>query len=72
MGDVVKVSPVGPAEDRGKAVIIIFWVQLSLAMTTVAARFWARYIIKRFGRDDWLMLFTLVYSHLLNVTIASN
>ena len=75
MGDAVTVSPEYMAEDRGKAVIAIFWVQTSLAIVVVAMRFWARYIIKNFGTDDWLMLFTLVCSQIssliaLGLTIA--
>ncbi|KAL9120674.1 MAG: hypothetical protein Q9187_002773 [Circinaria calcarea] len=46
-------------DDRGSAIIVIFWVQASVAMAVVAARFWARISIKTVGVDDWLMLFTL-------------
>lgn len=47
-------------QDRGSAIIVIFWIQASVAMAIVAARFWARILIKSVGIDDWLMLFTLV------------
>jgi hypothetical protein len=47
-------------QDRGSAIMLIFWIQASVAMAIVATRFVARMLIKSVGVDDWLMLFTLV------------
>jgi hypothetical protein len=53
-------EPAGGDVDRGRTASIIVMVQISVAVLIVAARFYARYMIKNLGKDDWCMLFTLV------------
>ncbi|KAM3071006.1 hypothetical protein ACMFMG_009912 [Clarireedia jacksonii] len=53
-------EPAGGDVDRGRTATIIVMVQISIAILIVAARFYARYMIKNLGKDDWCMLFTLI------------
>ena len=53
-------SSVNSNADRGSAVTAIFWVQGSVAILIVFARFYARKLIRAIGADDWWMFLTLV------------
>lgn len=55
-----RVAPAGGNQDRGPAAMAIYWSQTGIAMFIVAARFYARNMIKGVGPDDWFMLVTLV------------
>ncbi|PSN71815.1 hypothetical protein BS50DRAFT_629941 [Corynespora cassiicola Philippines] len=57
-----------PANDnRGPAITAIFWVLTCVAAFVVAARFYARWLIRNIGVDDWMILFSWV---LLVITSA--
>lgn len=58
------VVPTGGNQDRGPAAVAIYWSQTGVAILIVAARFYARTMIKGIGRDDWFMLATLVSNHM--------
>lgn len=50
-----------PANDnRGPAAVTVFWTLSGIAAVVVAARFYARWMIKSIRADDWMMLFSLV------------
>lgn len=38
----------------------IMWAQAAISCIVVALRFWARITIKALGKDDWIMLCTLI------------
>lgn len=57
-----RVVPEGGNQDRGPAALAIYWSETGIAILIVAARFYARLMIKGVGRDDWFMLVTLVTS----------
>ncbi|MCJ1236912.1 hypothetical protein MMC14_004895 [Varicellaria rhodocarpa] len=46
--------------DRGNAITAIYWVQGVIVIVIVAARFYARRMIRARGADDWWMLLTLL------------
>lgn len=52
--------PLPPNEDRGDAAIAVFWTLTSIATVIVAARFYARWLIRGIGLDDWMILVSLV------------
>ena len=58
--------PTGDDKDRGPAVMAIAWVECTFAIVVVSLRFWGRYLIKKVGIEDWLMLFTLVSPCIVN------
>lgn len=53
--------------DRGPTIMAIMWAQAAISCIVVAMRFWARITIKALGRDDWVMLCTLIKYVLLLV-----
>lgn len=55
-----QIFPTGGNQDRGPAAVAIYWTETGIAILIVAARFYARTMIKSVGRDDWFMLATLV------------
>lgn len=57
------VVPTDGNHDRGPAVVALFWSETGIAIVIVAARFYARTLIKAVGQDDWLMLATLVSNY---------
>lgn len=56
-----EVAPEGGDVDQGPQALILFWVTASVSIIVVALRFLGRYIRRRIGLDDWLMLVTLVH-----------
>ncbi|KAI9643620.1 hypothetical protein NHQ30_008242 [Ciborinia camelliae] len=53
-------SPAGGDVDRGPTIMAIMWAQAAVSCLVVALRFWARITIKALGKDDWVMLCTLI------------
>ncbi|KAF7929960.1 uncharacterized protein EAE97_009557 [Botrytis byssoidea] len=53
-------APAGGDVDRGPTIMAIMWVQAAISCIVVALRFWARITIKALGKDDWIMLCTLI------------
>ena len=52
-------------QNRGPALIAIFWVMTVVVINTLALRFYSRIRIREIGADDWMMLFTAVSAPLL-------
>ena len=46
--------------NRGPALMAIFWVQCTIALFFISLRCYARILIKKIGKDDWIMLATAV------------
>lgn len=53
-------KPVDGDQDRGGAVIAVYWSITAVAMLVVGLRFYARRLVHATGADDWLMLVSLV------------
>ena len=53
-------TPPGGTEDRGSALIAIYWVECSIALIVIAMRLYSRMLIKGIGKDDYIMFFTMV------------
>lgn len=51
--------PSGGDQDRGSALIAVYWVFLVVALTITLLRIYARRMIKSIGRDDYVMAFTM-------------
>lgn len=62
-------APAGGDVDRGPTIMAIMWVQAAISCIVVALRFWARITIKALGKDDWIMLCTLIKYVLVLVPI---
>ena len=57
----VSIIPPSAAElRRGPALLVIYWVQFSVALVFVILRFYARFSIRAIGLDDWAIAMTLV------------
>lgn len=67
-----QIVPTGGNQDLGPATMAIFWTETGIAILIVAARFYARTMIKGVGRDDWFMLATLVSNHTRTSSPASH
>ncbi|CAI6336589.1 unnamed protein product [Periconia digitata] len=52
-------QPAGGDVDRVAPFLAIYWVEVFFAILIVCLRMWARHVIRNFGPDDWVMLFTL-------------
>lgn len=52
--------PPGGDQDRGLALMALYWVFCIVALTTTLLRMYARRMINGLGRDDWIMAFTTV------------
>ena len=52
--------PVGGDQNRGGALIGMFWTECALAIAILGLRFYARISMRNLGADDWTMLFTVV------------
>ena len=57
-------APPGGDADRGPALVALFWTESAVAILFIVSRFYARWTIRAVGKDDWMMLFTLVSKHL--------
>lgn len=51
-----------PNEDRGPKLVALFWSLIAVAYLFVAARFYARHVIRGIGLDDWMILVSIVGS----------
>lgn len=47
-------------QNRGPSLIAIFWVESAVASAVILLRVSGRIMIRKFGPDDYMMLFTLV------------
>ena len=52
--------PVGGDRNRGTALLAITWTEAFICIIFFAVRFYARSMIKALGKDDWMMVITLV------------
>ncbi|PWY85558.1 integral membrane protein [Aspergillus eucalypticola CBS 122712] len=59
--------PAGGDQNRGPALVAIYWAETSFAILAVALRLYGRKLINGFGADDYMMVFTL----LLFITLAA-
>ena len=48
-------APLPPYEDRGPALVIVWWTEIAIASIFIALRFWARRY-KQVGWDDAFMV----------------
>lgn len=68
--------PAGGDQNRGPALVAIYWAEASFAILAVALRIYGRKLINGFGADDYMMVFTLVrtpfpsYSPCLTILIC--
>ena len=53
-------APLGGDVDRGPALVALYWTESAVAILFIILRFSARWTIRGIGKDDWMMLFTLV------------
>ena len=53
-------APLGGDVDRGPALVALYWTESAVAILLIVFRFYARWTIRSLGKDDWMMLFTLV------------
>jgi type II secretory pathway component PulK len=53
-------KPAGGDQDRGGAVIAIYWALAVAAIAVVGLRFYSRRLIRATGIDNWVMLIGLV------------
>ncbi|KAI0006846.1 hypothetical protein F4779DRAFT_545928 [Xylariaceae sp. FL0662B] len=54
------VPPPGGDENRGPALLAIFWTEIGISTTFVGLRFFTRGRLGRLGAEDWTILATLV------------
>ncbi|KAK2606307.1 hypothetical protein QQS21_003238 [Conoideocrella luteorostrata] len=66
----VEIAPVGGDVDRGPRALILFWVTTGVSIVIIALRFLGRYMRKRTGLDDWMMLITVIH-YILFVAILT-
>ena len=52
--------PVEGDRNRGTTLLAISWTEAVICIVFVAIRFYARSMIKAVGKDDWIMMITLV------------
>lgn len=52
--------PAWAYEDRGQAVMAIYWTETAIALVFVLARLYARTTLRSLGTDDLFMLISLV------------
>ena len=48
-------APVESNQDRGPALMAIFWTECAIALVVVSLRCHARILIRKIGKDDWIM-----------------
>lgn len=53
-------QPLPPDVDRGPGLVAMFWTYTAIVLVVLSLRFYARFKIRAFGWDDWLMLFTVI------------
>ncbi|KAF2964104.1 hypothetical protein GQX73_g9479 [Xylaria multiplex] len=53
-------QPLPPDVDRGPRLIAMFWSYTAIVLVVLTLRFYARFKIRAFGWDDWLMLLTVI------------
>ncbi len=56
--------PIGGDKNRGTTLLTISWTEAAICIIVVAVRFYARSMIHAVGKDDWIMLITLVHKDL--------
>ncbi|KAF7885516.1 uncharacterized protein EAF02_004025 [Botrytis sinoallii] len=54
-------KPADGDQDRGGAVIAVYWSIAAVAMLVVGLRFYSRRLVRAIGADDWLMLISLIF-----------
>lgn len=64
--------PAGGDQNRGPALVAIYWAETSFAILAVALRLYGRKLINGFGADDYMMVFTLVRTPFLFLCLTSN
>lgn len=52
--------PSGGDQDRGPALMAMWWTELSISIIMVAMRMYSHYRLKNVGVDDWFMVTALV------------
>lgn len=55
-----KLRTTHPDQNRGPAIMAIFWTETMVAFFFVMARFYSRIKIRGLGIDDWIMLLAIV------------
>ncbi|KAL9118844.1 MAG: hypothetical protein Q9187_004601 [Circinaria calcarea] len=64
------VAPARGTEDRGSALIIIFWTECALALVVVLLRLHSRLLIRGLGKDDVVMFFTMLLLLILTIFVT--
>ena len=59
-----------PTDDRGNEAMAIFWMEGSLAILVMSARFYSRFQLRSISADDWWMLITLVRDTVTRISDA--
>ncbi|KAF2678561.1 hypothetical protein K458DRAFT_463462 [Lentithecium fluviatile CBS 122367] len=57
-----------PDEDRGPRLVAVVWSLNAVAFFVVAARFYARRLIRGIGLDDWMVLISMIFFTIVSAT----
>lgn len=52
--------PLHGDQDRGSALLAMWWTELSICIVMVTMRVYSRYKLKNIGVDDWFIVAALV------------
>ena len=52
--------PVDGDQDRGSALLAMWWTELSICIVMAAMRMYSRFKLKNIGVDDWFIVAALV------------